>query len=42
MKARYSYRIYPKQSQLTPIAKAMGCSRVVYNDAWDTVGESNQ
>ena len=34
MKARYNYRIYPKQSQLTPIAKAMGCSRVVYNDAW--------
>ena len=34
MKARYSYRIYPKQSQLIPIAKAMGCSRVVYNDAW--------
>ena len=34
MKARYSYRIYPKQSQLTLIAKAMGCSRVVYNDAW--------
>lgn len=34
MKARYSYRIYPKQSQLTPMAKAMGCSRVVYNDAW--------
>ena len=33
MKARYSYRIYPQQSQLTPIAKAMGCSRVVYNDA---------
>lgn len=34
MKARYNYRIYPKQSQLIPIAKAMGCSRVVWNDAW--------
>ena len=34
MKARYNYRIYPKQSQLTPIAKAMGCGRVVWNDAW--------
>jgi putative transposase len=34
MKARYQYRIYPKQSQLQPLAKAMGCSRVVWNDAW--------
>ena len=34
MKARYSYRIYPKQSQLTPLAKAFGSSRVVWNDAW--------
>ena len=34
MKARYNYRIYPKQHQLIPIAKAMGCSRVVWNDAW--------
>jgi putative transposase len=34
MKARYNYRIYPKQSQLTPLAKAMGSSRVVWNDAW--------
>ena len=34
MKARYNYRIYPKQSQLTPLAKAFGSSRVVYNDAW--------
>ena len=34
MKARYNYRIYPKQFQLTPLAKAMGCSRVVWNDAW--------
>ncbi len=33
MKARYSYRIYPKQHQLEPLAKAMGCSRVVGNDA---------
>lgn len=34
MKARYSYRIYPKQSQLIPLAKAFGSSRVVWNDAW--------
>ena len=34
MKARYNYRIYPQKSQLVPIAKAMGCSRVVWNDAW--------
>ena len=34
MKTRYNYRIYPKQSQLTPLAKAFGTSRVVWNDAW--------
>lgn len=34
MKARYNYRVYPKQSQLTPLAKAFGSSRVVWNDAW--------
>ncbi|MEN9519977.1 MAG: hypothetical protein RLZZ381_2565 [Cyanobacteriota bacterium] len=34
MKARYNYRIYPKQSQLTSLAKAFGSSRVVWNDAW--------
>lgn len=34
MKARYNYRIYPKQPQLTPLAQAFGCSRVVWNDAW--------
>ena len=34
MKARYSYRIYPKQNQFTPLAKAFGSSRVVWNDAW--------
>jgi putative transposase len=34
MKARYNYRIYPKQSQLMPLAKAFGSSRVVWNDAW--------
>ncbi len=33
MKARYNYRIYPKQHQLEPLAKAMGCARVVWNDA---------
>ncbi len=34
MKARYNYRIHPKQSQLTPLAKTFGSSRVVWNDAW--------
>ena len=33
MKARYNYRIYPKNHQLEPLAKAMGCARVVCNDA---------
>ena len=33
MKARYNYRIYPKNNQLEPLAKAMGCARVVWNDA---------
>ena len=33
MKARYNYRIYPKNNQLQPLAKAMGCARVVWNDA---------
>lgn len=33
MKARYNYRIYPKQHQLPLIAQAMGCARVVWNDA---------
>ena len=33
MKARYNYRIYPKNYQLEPLAKAMGCARVVWNDA---------
>lgn len=33
MKARYNYRIYPKKTQIVPLAKAMGCSRVVWNDA---------
>ncbi len=33
MKARYNYRIYPKKHQLEPLAKAMGCARVVWNDA---------
>ena len=43
MKARYNYRIYPKQNQLIPIAKAMGCSRVVWNDAlvWYKNAEKN-
>lgn len=33
MKARYNYRVYPKQSQLVPLAKAFGSARVVWNDA---------
>ena len=33
MKARYNYRIYPKNHQLELLAKAMGCARVVWNDA---------
>ena len=33
MKARYSYRIYPRPSQIVPLAKAFGCARVVWNDA---------
>ncbi len=33
MKARYNYRIYPKNHQLEALAKAMGCARVVWNDA---------
>ncbi len=33
MKARYNYRIYPKSHQLELLAKAMGCARVVWNDA---------
>lgn len=33
MKARYNYRIYPKPQQITELAKAFGCARVVWNDA---------
>ncbi|MEM9275305.1 MAG: RNA-guided endonuclease TnpB family protein [Cyanobacteria bacterium P01_F01_bin.143] len=33
MKARYQYRIYPRANQIEPLAKAFGCSRVVWNDA---------
>ena len=33
MKARYNYRIYPKVNQFQLLAKAMGCARVVFNDA---------
>jgi putative transposase len=33
MKARYQYRIYPRPTQIKPLAKAFGCSRVVWNDA---------
>ncbi len=33
MKARYQFRIYPKQHQIEPLAKAFGSSRVVWNDA---------
>lgn len=33
MKARFKYRLYPKKSQLVPLAKAMGSARIVWNDA---------
>ena len=33
MKARYQYRIYPRPTQIEPLAKAFGCSRVIWNDA---------
>jgi putative transposase len=33
MKARYCYRIYPADQQLTSLAKLFGCCRVVYNEA---------
>ena len=33
MKGRYQYRIYPRPTQIEPLAKAFGCSRVVWNDA---------
>lgn len=33
MKARYQYRIYPKQHQIESLAKVFGSSRVVWNDA---------
>ena len=33
MKARYQYRIYPRPTQIEALAKAFGCSRVVWNDA---------
>lgn len=33
MKSRYNYRLYPKQHQREPLARAMGCARVVWNDA---------
>jgi putative transposase len=33
VKARYQYRIYPRPTQIEPLAKAFGCSRVVWNDA---------
>jgi putative transposase len=33
MKLRYSYRIYPHQSQIRFLAQLFGCTRVVWNDA---------
>lgn len=33
MKARYQYRIYPRPTQIELLAKAFGCSRVVWNDS---------
>ncbi|AXI90598.1 transposase [Streptomyces sp. ETH9427] len=33
MQLRYSFRVYPSAGQRTALAKALGCARVVYNDA---------
>jgi putative transposase len=33
MKARYQFRIYPRDQQRKDLAKVFGCVRVVYNDA---------
>ncbi len=33
MQLRYSFRIYPNGPQRSALARAFGCSRVVYNDA---------
>ncbi|MEV3887163.1 RNA-guided endonuclease TnpB family protein [Streptomyces griseoincarnatus] len=33
MQLRYSFRVYPGAGQRTALAKALGCARVVYNDA---------
>lgn len=33
MLKRYRYRAYPTQTQITPIKKVFGCTRVVFNDA---------
>ncbi|MEV7175350.1 RNA-guided endonuclease TnpB family protein [Kitasatospora sp. NPDC093679] len=33
MQLRYSFRLYPSAGQRTALARAFGCTRVVYNDA---------
>jgi putative transposase len=33
VKARYQYRIYPRPTQIKPLAQAFGCARVIWNDA---------
>ncbi|MFF8989064.1 RNA-guided endonuclease InsQ/TnpB family protein [Streptomyces sp. NPDC014983] len=33
MQLRYSFRVYPSAGQLTALARAFGCARVVFNDA---------
>jgi putative transposase len=33
VKARYQYRIYPRPTQVKPLAQSFGCARVVWNDA---------
>ncbi|GHC78742.1 transposase [Nocardiopsis terrae] len=33
MQLRYNFRVYPNADQCTDLARAFGCSRVVYNDA---------
>ncbi|NJR69343.1 MAG: IS200/IS605 family element transposase accessory protein TnpB [Synechococcales cyanobacterium CRU_2_2] len=42
MKQRYRYRFYPTTEQQTNLAKAFGCSRVVWNDALALCNQSDK
>lgn len=42
MKLRYRYRFYPTKTQQTNLAKAFGCSRVVWNDALSLCKQSEK